>query len=259
MFFVFGVEMVFEVCYWIDVYFSFIMICDSGFCFENGQFVMIGLEIDMCLLLCVYLIVSVNWEENLEFFSIKVQDGLLILCLQYIKLGDKVLVGKKFIGILLISDLYLGKYLYLLGIGIGLVFWLLVIKDLEIYECFDKVIFIYGVCFEKDLVYCDLFEKELCEYEFFGEMIGEKLLYYLVVICELFLNQGCLILLMESGEMQKIFGLLLLDLENDCVMICGSLQMLVDLCSVFDVCGFQMFLCIGMFGYYVFECVFVEK
>jgi len=255
----FGAETVLEVRHWTDAYFSFTTTRDSGFRFENGQFVMIGLETEARPLLRAYSIASANWEENLEFFSIKVQDGPLTSRLQHIKPGDKVLVGKKPTGTLLISDLHPGRNLYLLGTGTGLAPWLSVIKDPETYERFDKVILTHGVRYEKDLAYRDLFEKELREHEFLGEMIGDKLLYYPAVTREPFPNQGRLTSLMESGEMQRTLGLPELSPENDRAMICGSPQMLADLRQVLDSRGFQTSPRIGTPGHYVFERAFVEK
>lgn len=255
----FGAETVLEVRHWTDAYFSFTLTRDSGFRFENGQFVMIGLETEARPLLRAYSIASANWEEQLEFFSIKVQDGPLTSRLQHIKPGDKVLVGKKPTGTLLISDLHPGKNLYLLGTGTGLAPWLSVIKDPETYERFEKVILCHGVRYEKDLAYRDYFEKELHEHEFLGEMIGDKLLYYPAVTREPFANQGRLTQLMESGEMQRTLGLPALSPENDRAMICGSPQMLADLRTVLDARGFQVSPRIGQPGHYVFERAFVEK
>ncbi len=255
----FGAETVLEVRHWTDAYFSFTLTRDSGFRFENGQFVMIGLETEARPLLRAYSIASANWEEHLEFFSIKVQDGPLTSRLQHIKPGDKVLVGKKPTGTLLISDLHPGKNLYLLGTGTGMAPWLSVIKDPETYERFEKVILCHGVRYEKDLAYRDYFEKELREHEFLGEMIGDKLLYYPAVTREPFANQGRLTQLMESGEMQRTLGLPELSPENDRAMICGSPQMLADLRSVLDARGFQVSPRIGQPGHYVFERAFVEK
>ncbi|MEI0573838.1 MULTISPECIES: FAD-binding oxidoreductase, partial [Klebsiella] len=86
-------------------YFSFTTTRDDGFRFDNGQFVMIGLEVDGRPLLRAYSIASANWEEQLEFFSIKVPNGPLTSRLQHVKPGDTVLIGRKPTGTLLISDL----------------------------------------------------------------------------------------------------------------------------------------------------------
>jgi hypothetical protein len=133
----FGTETVLDVRHWTDDYFSFTTTRDDGFRFDNGQFVMIGLEVDGRPLLRAYSIASANWEEQLEFFSIKVPDGPLTSRLQHIRPGDTVLIGRKPTGTLLISDLHPGRNLYLLGTGTGLAPWLAMIKDPETYERFE--------------------------------------------------------------------------------------------------------------------------
>ncbi|QDI03630.1 MULTISPECIES: ferredoxin--NADP reductase [Xanthomonas translucens group] len=255
----FGPETVLDVRHWTDDYFSFTTTRNEGFRFDNGQFVMIGLETETRPLLRAYSIASANWEERLEFFSIKVPDGPLTSRLQHIKPGDAVLVGKKPTGTLLISDLHPGRHLYLLGTGTGLAPWLSVIKDPETYERFDKVILTHGVRFEKDLAYRDYFEHELPQHEFLGETIREKLLYYPAVTREDFRNRGRLTELLDSGRMQQTLGLPPLDPEYDRAMICGSPQMLADLRQTLDARGFVASSRIGTPGHYVFERAFVEK
>ncbi|MET0548449.1 MAG: ferredoxin--NADP reductase [Xanthomonas sp.] len=255
----FGPETVLDVRHWTEDYFSFTTTRNDGFRFDNGQFVMIGLETETRPLLRAYSIASANWEEQLEFFSIKVPDGPLTSRLQHIKPGDSVLVGKKPTGTLLISDLHPGRHLYLLGTGTGLAPWLSVIKDPETYERFDKVILTHGVRFEKDLAYRDYFEKELPQHEFLGETIREKLLYYPAVTREDFRNRGRLTELLESGAMQRTLGLPPLNPEHDRAMICGSPQMLADLRHTLDARGFVASPRIGSPGHYVFERAFVEK
>ena len=117
-------ETVLDVRHWTDDYFSFTTSRDDGFRFDNGQFVMIGLEVEGRPLLRAYSIASANWEEQLEFFSIKVADGPLTSRLQHIVPGDTILIGRKPTGTLLISDLHPGRNLYLLGTGTGLAPWL---------------------------------------------------------------------------------------------------------------------------------------
>ena len=256
----YGTETVLEVRHWTDAYFSFSTTRDSGFRFENGQFVMIGLENEGARpLLRAYSIASANWEEQLHFFSIKVQDGPLTSRLQHLKPGDKVVVGKKPTGTLLISDLHPGKHLYLLGTGTGLAPWLSIVKDPETYERFDKVIVCHGVRLEKDLAYREYFEKELFEDEILGDIVRGKLLYYPVVSREPFANHGRLTTLMENGEMPRTLGLPPFDPANDRFMICGSPQMLADLRDILDARGFEVSPRIGSPGHYVFERAFVEK
>ena len=162
----FGTETVLDVRHWTDDYFSFTTTRDDGFRFDNGQFVMIGLPVEQAdgstrPLLRAYSIASANWEEQLEFFSIKVPDGPLTSRLQHIKPGDPVLVGRKPTGTLLIHDLHPGRNLYLLGTGTGFAPWLSVIKDPETYERFERVILCHGVRHAQDLAYRDYIENEL--------------------------------------------------------------------------------------------------
>ena len=120
----FGTETVLDVRHWTDAYFSFTTTRDDGFRFDNGQFVMIGLEVEQAdgarkPLMRAYSIASPNWDEQLEFFSIKVQDGPLTSRLQHIRPGDSILIGRKPTGTLLMSDVHPGRNLYLLATGTG--------------------------------------------------------------------------------------------------------------------------------------------
>jgi ferredoxin--NADP+ reductase len=260
----FGTETVLDVRHWTDDYFSFTTTRDDGFRFENGQFVMIGLEVDGRPLLRAYSIASANWEEQLEFFSIKVPNGPLTSRLKSIRPGDTVLIGRKPTGTLLIHDLHPGRNLYLLGTGTGLAPWLAVIKDPETYERFDQIVLAHGVRSPGDLAYRDYIVNELPRHEFLGEQIAAKLKYYPAVTREDFTfagndQRGRLTELMDSGRMQQQLGIEALDGEHDRAMICGSPQMLADFRAILDARGFSAAPRIGVPGQYVFERAFVEK
>ena len=255
----FGTETVLDVRHWTDDYFSFTTTRDDGFRFDNGQFVMIGLQGEAKPLMRAYSIASANWEEQLEFFSIKVPNGPLTSRLQHIQPGDTVLVGKKPTGTLLISDLHQGRNLYLLGTGTGLAPWLSIVKDPETYERFERVIVSHGVRRVQDLAYRDYFRNELPQHEFLGEQIREKLRYYPAVTREDFVHRGRLTELMDSGRMQQSLDLPPLDPQHDRAMICGSPQMLADLRGLLDARGFSPAPRIGVPGQYVYERAFVEK
>ncbi|KGM57734.1 ferredoxin-NADP reductase [Lysobacter arseniciresistens ZS79] len=265
----FGTETVLDVRHWTDDYFSFTTTRDSGFRFDNGQFVMIGLPVaqpdgSSKPLLRAYSIASANWEEQLEFFSIKVPDGPLTSRLQHIKAGDTVLLGRKPTGTLLIHDLHPGRNLYLLGTGTGFAPWLSVIKDPETYERFERVILCHGVRRAADLAYRDYIEKELPHHEFLGELIGDKLRYFPAVTREDFTyggrdHRGRMTDMMATGQMMQHLGIEPLDPEHDRAMICGSPQMLADFRALLDGRGFTAAPRIGTPGQYVFERAFVEK
>ena len=121
-------ERVIDVQHWTDTLFSFSTTRDPGFRFQNGQFTMMGLEVDGRPLLRAYSMASANHEESLEFFSIKVQDGPLTSRLQRIQAGDTVLIGRKATGTLIADNLLPGKRLLLLSTGTGLAPFVCIIK-----------------------------------------------------------------------------------------------------------------------------------
>jgi ferredoxin/flavodoxin---NADP+ reductase len=136
----FATEKVLSVHHWNDTLFSIKTTRDPGLRFENGQFVMIGLEVNDKPLVRAYSIASPNYEEHLEFFSIKVQNGPLTSRLQHIKVGDDLLVSRKPTGTLVLDDLKPGKHLYMLSTGTGLAPFISLVQDPATYEKFEKVI-----------------------------------------------------------------------------------------------------------------------
>ena len=146
-------EKVLSVHHWNDTLFSFTTTRDRSIRFENGQFVMIGLEVDGRPLMRAYSIASANYEESLEFFSIKVQDGPLTSRLQHLKPGDDLLVSRKPTGTLLLSDLLPGRHLYLFSTGTGMAAFMSIIRDLDVYDRFEKVILVHGVRQVSELAY----------------------------------------------------------------------------------------------------------
>ncbi len=252
-------ETVLDVHHWNDSLFTFRTTRNSGFRFRNGHFTMIGLPQENGRpLLRAYSITSANYEDHLEFFSIKVQDGPLTSRLQKIKPGDSILINSKSTGTLVPDHLLPGKYLYLLSTGTGLAPFLSVIKDPEIYDLYDKVILTHGVRNVNDLAYQDFIEKELPEHEFLGDLVREKLIYYPTVTREPFRNQGRLTDLIVSGKLAKDVGLPAINLENDRFMLCGSPSMLKETCRILDDQGFKE-VRHGHFGHYVIERAFVEQ
>ena len=252
-------EKVLSVRHWNDFLFSFTTTRDPALRFENGQFVMIGLEIEGRPLMRAYSFASPNWEEHLEFFSIKVPDGPLTSRLQHLIVGDELLVSRKPTGTLVHHDLKPGKHLYLFSTGTGLAPFLSIIRDPETWERFEKVILTHGVRTVKDLAYEDLITRELPQHEFLGEALREKLIYYPTVSREPFRNQGRLDDLIESGKLCADVGLPALNPVTDRAMICGSPSMLKSIETLLNERGFDVSPRIGSPGDYVIERAFVER
>src|SRR5690554_4512360 len=228
-------ETVKDVHHWNDTLFSFTTTRDDGFRFKNGYFTMIGLpaEQEGRPIMRAYCMVSANYEEELEFFSIKVPDGPLTSRLQHLKPGDQLLVSMKSTGTLVVDHLLPGKHLYLLSTGTGLAPFLSIIKDPTIYEQFDKVILTHGVRWISDLAYSDII-SELPDNEFFGDMVKGKLLYYPTVTREPFRNRGRLSLLIDNGKLFDDLGMPQPNIDDDRFMLCGSPSMLKDLTGLLN-------------------------
>ena len=219
---------------------------------------MVGLVHEGKPLLRAYSIASANYEDELEFLSIKVPNGPLTSKLQHLKVGDEVLIGKKPLGTLVTDEMLPGKNLYLLGTGTGLAPFMSIIKDFEVYEQFDKIILAHGVREVSELAYSDYIENELPQHEYFGEMVREKLLYYPTVTREPYKNNGRLTDLMTSGKLFLDLGLPKPSVEDDRFMLCGSPSMLKDMCAILDERGFNEVRS-GNQGHYVIERAFVES
>ncbi|MND88824.1 Ferredoxin--NADP reductase [compost metagenome] len=252
-------ERVVSVHHWNDTLFSFKTTRNQGLRFENGQFVMIGLEVDGRPLMRAYSIASPNYEEHLEFFSIKVPNGPLTSRLQHLQPGDELKVSRKPTGTLILSDLLPGKHLYLLGTGTGLAPFMSVIQDPETYERFDKVILVHGVRWVSELAYADFITNELPQHEYFGEMVRDKLIYYPTVTREPFRNQGRMTDLMRSGKLFSDIGLPPINPQDDRAMICGSPSMLDETSEVLDSFGLKISPRMREPGDYLIERAFVEK
>jgi ferredoxin--NADP+ reductase len=222
-------ETVLSVRHWTDTLFSFTATRSPSLRFENGQFVMMGLEIDGRPLTRAYSVVSANYDDYLEFLSIKVPDGTLTSRLQHIREGDTILVGKKPTGTLILANLRAGRNLYLLGTGTGLAPFMSLIRDPETYEKFDKVVLVHGCRIVSELAYGDRIMRELPTDEYIGEAIRSKLIYFPTVTREPFKNRGRITELMQAPEFYSEIKLPELAPEHDRVMLCGSPDMLRQL------------------------------
>ncbi|MDH7796149.1 MULTISPECIES: ferredoxin--NADP reductase [unclassified Beijerinckia] len=254
----FNKEQVLSVRHWTDTLFSFTTTRDPGFRFLNGQFTMMGLEVDGRPLLRAYSMASANYEENLEFFSIKVPDGPLTSRLQKIKEGDIILVGRKATGTLITDNLLPGKRLLLLSTGTGLAPFASLIKDPDIYERYEQVVLVHGCRQVSELSYGEKLVARLREDDVLAEYTSDKLIYYPTVTREPFQNRGRVTDLISSGKLFDDIGLPRLDLETDRAMLCGNPSMLEELRIMFEERGFDE----GSHskpGHFVIEKAFVER
>jgi ferredoxin--NADP+ reductase len=251
-------ETVIDVHHWSDTLFTIKTTRDRSLRFRNGEFAMIGMEVEGRPLMRAYSMASANYEDHLEFYSIKVQEGALTSRMQHIVAGDEILVSKKPTGTLLWDRMLPGKRLYLLSTGTGLAPFLSIIKDPEIYENFEKVILVHGCRYINELTYQRLITHELRHNEYFGDSVREKLIYYPAVTREPFKNYGRINSLMQSGKLMQDVGMPALNPADDRFMLCGSPSMLKSLTAILDEQGFRETRKNDLHEY-VIERAFVEK
>ncbi|WP_371186588.1 ferredoxin--NADP reductase [Thalassotalea maritima] len=254
-------ETVTDVRHWNDKLFSIKTTRRPSYTFENGQFVMLGLEVDGKPLMRAYSIASANYENELEFFSIKVPNGALTSKLQHIAVGDKLLLSTRPAGTLVVDNLLVGKHLYLLATGTGLAPFIGIIKDPSIYEKYDKVIVVHSVRYASELAYQHSITTELPNNPYFGDLVKDKLIYYPTVTREAFTgaaHQQRITSLLLNHTIVKQTGLAPLNVDNDRFMLCGNQHMLNDTTEILEQFGFSKATSRQQ-GHYVTEQAFLDR
>jgi len=219
-----------EVRHWSDSLFSFIVERSASFRFRSGEFVMLGLlNAEGRPLLRAYSIAAPFWAETLEFYSIKVEDGPLTSRLQYIQPGDYIIMRTKPVGTLVLDALLPGRNVYLVATGTGVAPFASLVRDPELYERFEKVILAYTCREVGDLAFAsDLVEKTKND-PLIGEQARSKLIYYPTTTRQPSARMGRVTNLIESGALFSDLDMPALSVEHDRVMICGSMDMNLDM------------------------------
>jgi ferredoxin/flavodoxin---NADP+ reductase len=252
-------ETVLDLHHWSEKLFSFRTTRPAGLRFENGQFIMLGLQTGDRRIVRAYSIASANYEEHLEFYSIKVPGGVLTSRLQHIRVGEPIIVSSKPTGTLVIRDLRPGRRLVMLATGTGVAPFMSVIKDPATYEAFEKVILVRGVRQCADSRYADSVLESVRSDEYLGEIVRERLLDYSCVSGEAAAHAGRVTDAVESNRALLESGTYPLNPDTDRVMICGNMAMLADCRRLLDARGFNISPQIGVPGDYVIERAFAES
>lgn len=229
-----------KVTHFTDRLFSFRVTRPQSLRFRSGEFVMIGLIGDNGKpLLRAYSIASPSWDDELEFYSIKVPDGPLTSKLQNIKVGDDIILKTKPVGTLVVDALIPGKRLFMLSTGTGFAPFASLTRDPEVYEKFDEIIVTHTCRDVAELDYSRQLTDSLENDPLIGEMVEGKLKYYPTTTRELSQYQGRITNLIESGKVFKDLGIKALNPETDRVMLCGSMDFNTDVRKILEERGFE--------------------
>jgi len=232
-------QVVTSVKHWNDRLFSFRVTRPKSLRFRSGEFVMIGLlKDDGRPLLRAYSIASPSWDEELEFYSIKVQDGPLTSRLQHLAIGDEIILRPKPVGTLVLDALLPGKRLYLVATGTGIAPFASLTRDPDIYERFDEVILTHTCRTEDELAYgADLMERVKSD-PLIGEEATSQLRYYPTTTQGPSAKTGRITDLMNSGQLYADLSLPPLG-ADDRVMICGSMGLNTDMKAICEAAGLK--------------------
>ncbi len=226
--------------HWTDRLFSFRVTRPQSLRFRSGEFVMIGLLGDNGKpLLRAYSIASPAWDEELEFYSIKVPDGPLTSKLQHIQPGDEIILRPKPVGTLVHDALLPGSRLWFLATGTGLAPFASLMREPETYEKYDQVIMMHTCREVAELEYGRQLVESLKDDPLIGEMVGDKLKYYPTTTREPFHHMGRITDNLTSGKVFADLGLAPMDAEEDRAMVCGSLAFNHDVKAVLEKFGLR--------------------
>jgi len=231
-----NIEQVIAIHHWCNKTFSFKTTRNFVNEFKNGEFAMIGIDHKDKKLMRAYSFVSANYEDHLEFLSIKLKDGLLTSKLQNIKVGDEILVRNKSTGTLIIDDLLPGRNLYLISTGTGLAPFMSIIKDPKTYERFDKVVLSHTVQYPEELAY----KSDLESFNVKWKTITQgRFLYFNTLTKAQWPREGRITNWIENNKLTIEIGYENIDAKLDRFMVCGSTGLNTELIEYFESIGIQ--------------------
>ena len=235
-----------EVEHYTDSLFRFRVTRPASLRFRSGEFVMIGLMGNphpetgkQKPLLRAYSIASPAWDDTLQFYSIKVDNGPLTNRLQHIKVGDQVILKPKSVGTLVHDALTPANRIWFFSTGTGIAPFASLLREPETYERFDQVILTHTCRDVADLK----FGKELIAQTKTDILVGEeaqqKLHYYPTTTRETSKKMGRITSLLEDGSLLVDLGVTDFNATNDRAMVCGSIDLNSDMKRILENYGLR--------------------
>ncbi len=231
-------EKVTEVQHYTDRLFRFRTTRPQSLRFRSGEFLMIGLPNAQKPVMRAYSVASPSWDEELEFFSIKVSGGPLTEQLQKIAVGDTIIMRPKPTGTLVNDALIAGKRLFCFSTGTGFAPFASLIRDPETYDKFETVIATHTCREASELKYSADTVAATLKDELVGESAQGHLQYFPTTTREQTPHMGRITMLIENGELFRTLNMGGLDPATDRIMICGSMHFMKDIRAIIEPLGF---------------------
>lgn len=226
--------------HWTPDLFSFRIERPQSFRFASGEFVMIGLPgTEGRPLMRAYSVASPSWEDHLEFFSVKVTHGALTSRLQHLEVGDRIFLGRKPTGTLVVNALTPGERLIMVGTGTGLAPFLSILRDPATHELFEQIVVSHTVRQQEELAYRAFLEDEIKQDEIFGERLRDRFIYYPTVTRGDFHRKGRITDLIREGVFRNDLGLTIEARQTSRFMICGSIAFNNDMVEILSGWGLE--------------------
>jgi ferredoxin/flavodoxin---NADP+ reductase len=233
-------QVVTSVRHYTDRLFAFRCTRPQSLRFRSGEFVMIGLMGDNGKpLLRAYSIASPAWDEELEFYSIKVPDGPLTSRLQHIQPGEQIILRPKPVGTLVLDALLPGKRLWMLATGTGIAPFASLLREPETWEKYEQVIVMHTCREVAELTYGRELIEALPDDPLIGELVGGKLRYYPTTTREDSPIMGRVTDNLASGKVFADLDIPPLDPAHDRAMVCGSLAFNLDIKKILEDAGLR--------------------
>jgi ferredoxin--NADP+ reductase len=214
---------------WTDHLFSFKTTRNEGFKFIPGQFARLGIKKgDESIVWRPYSIVSADYDEDLEFYSIIVPDGEFTQQLKDLKINDEIFIDKTNYGLLTTDRFENGKHLWFLSTGTGLAPFISIMYDFNVWEQYEKIILVHCARTKDELAYQDTING-FFTHEFYGDLVKDKLVYVKVLTRD---TEGAdlqdrITNLILNNELQKYTNIDI-NIQDSRIMICGNPQMVDD-------------------------------
>jgi ferredoxin--NADP+ reductase len=190
--------------------------------FRAGQFTKLGLPIGGEIVGRPYSLVNMPDELPLEFTFSVVPSGPLSPRLAALEPGDRILVGARAAGFLVLDEVPQSTHLWLIATGSGIGPFLSILKTPEPWARFDRVALVHAVRRANDLIYTDSV-RAICAAQ------PERFLFIPFVSREAtdFALKGRIPAAIADGRLEQRTGLRI-DAATSQVMLCGNPQMVKD-------------------------------